>query len=322
MKNFVYIGPLSLGEATSALEEKDSQAIAGGTDLLTVMKLKIKSPARLINLKSVPGISEITRSDGEGLLIGALATLDSIGRDSVIHNYYPVIQQAATSAASPQLRNRGTAGGNLCQEPRCPYYRSQLHCWIKGGERCFARDGENSRHAIFSGGPCFTVFPSDLAPALISYGAEITLAGPGGERRLLLEDFYRRPAADSRRFTSLLSGEIVTGIKLPAPCPGWRGRYLKAAERKVWSFALVSLAVNLDLNGDKVQDARLTAGGVAPMPWRLESAESALRGQALDDTVIEKAAEAAVSGAKPLAKNGFKIPLLKGLVKEALNSLK
>jgi xanthine dehydrogenase YagS FAD-binding subunit len=321
MKSFEHVNATSAASAVSLLTANGtSRLMAGGTDLLTQIKLGIIEPDRLVNLKTIPGLNSITSGKG-GLRIGALATLDSIGSNKAVRNSYSALVQAIEVAASPQLRNSGTIGGNMAQGSRCWYYRGQFRCWLKGGDVCQAKDGENSHHAIFGGGPCYTVHPSDLAPALIALGAEVNIVGSKGERTIPLEDLFQLPHEGSRQLTILEPQEIITGVRVPVPPSGSKGIYLKAMERKVWAFALVSVAVQLVMDGDMVRDTRVALGGVAPRPWRLPQTEKALHNQHKTQAVISEAAELATNGAQPIGHNRYKIALVKAMVKQALSSI-
>jgi xanthine dehydrogenase YagS FAD-binding subunit len=321
MKTFEHVNATSVAAAVNLLSpDGQSRPIAGGTDLLTQMKLRIVEPNRLVNLKTIPRLNSITSGES-GLKIGALVTLDTIGSNKVVRDKYPALVQAIEVAASPQLRNSGTIGGNLAQGSRCWYYRGQLHCWLKGGKVCYAKEGENSHHAIFGGGPCYTVHPSDPALALVALGAEASIIGPKGERIIPLEDLFQMPQQGSRQLTTLEPQEIITGILVPTPAPGSKGIYLKAMERKVWAFALVSVAVQLVMDGDTVRYARVVLGGVAPKPWRLPQIEKALHNQHKSPAVISEAAKLAATGAQPIGYNRYKIALVKAMVTEALSSI-
>jgi xanthine dehydrogenase YagS FAD-binding subunit len=320
MNNFEHVNALSKDEAVKLLGERDNLLIAGGTDLLTRMKLGLESPARLINLKTIPGLDKIT-FDRTGLNIGALATLGSIGCNKTVRELYPALLKAIEVTASPQLRNSGTIGGNLAQGPRCWYYRGQFHCWLKQGEVCFARDGENRYHAIFGGGPCYMVHPSDAAPALIALGAAVSIYGRHGERTIPLEELFHIPSERSRRLIILEPDEIITGVHVPVPLPGSLGTYVKAMERKAWAFALASVTAQLVIASDAVSDIRIVLGGVATRPWRLLQVEDALRNNKLGPELISRAADLAVEGARPLAHNGYKIAMFKGIITEALTKI-
>ncbi len=223
--------------------------------------------------------------------------------------------------ASPQLRNQGTIGGNLCQRPRCWYYRGDYACTRKGGDMCYALGGENQYHAIFGGGACVIVHPSDTAPALIALDAKVRLIGPKGARVIPLEQFYVLPEKDATRETVLEPGEMVLGVLVPATAPGQKSGYRKVRARGSWDFAMAGLAHAVTLKAGKIADARLVLSGVAPAPWRLPAVEKLLIGQKLDPTLIARAADAAIAGAKPLEHNGYKVPLVHGLIEEVLGGI-
>jgi len=321
MNNFEHADATTIADAISLLASNGSSVpIAGGTDLLTQIKLGLIKPGRLVNLKTIPGLDLITVVNN-GLNIGALANLDTIANNSVVRVQYPVLIKAIEVTASPQLRNSGTVGGNLAQGPRCWYYRGQFQCWMKGGERCYARNGENSHHAIFGNGRCNQVHPSDLAPVLIALGAEINIEGIRGRRTIPLSDLFQIPHEGSRQLTILDPGEIITMIHLPTPVSGSRSTYFKAMERKVWSFALASVAVQLVIEDGVIRNPVIVLGGVAPKPWRLPKSEESLRNQTINREVITAAAETAVEGAQPLNANHYKIPLVKGILTEVLSDI-
>jgi xanthine dehydrogenase YagS FAD-binding subunit len=324
MRPFEYSSPASVDEALAQLGQAngESRPLAGGTDLITLMKADIAAPARLINIKQLGEIPRGVAEQAGGVAIGALTTLSEIEQHPLLAERYPALAEAAAVAATPQLRNMATLGGNLLQRPRCWYFRSShFDCWLKGGEECPARDGENQYHALFGGGPCYAAHPSDLAPALLAYGAGVRLRGPGGERVLPLEAFFALPSGDRRVETALGEDELVLSIQLPSLPEGTRSTYLKAMNRKAWAFALVSVAAVLRLDGRTVADARLVLGGVAPIPWRLQAAEQALVGSAADEASFARAAEIALADAQTLAHNGYKLPLAKTLIRRALSGL-
>ncbi|MDQ3656311.1 MAG: xanthine dehydrogenase family protein subunit M [Chloroflexota bacterium] len=322
MRPFDYVRPASMDEAISLLgDDGQSRLLAGGTDLLTLMKHEITTPERLIDIKRLPQLDGRIEPSGDGLRIGALATLTQIEDDPFITGTYAALSQAAGLAATPQLRNMATIGGNLLQRPRCWYYRSEhVNCWLKGGNDCPARDGENQQHALFGESPCVAVHPSDLATALLALGASVELTGSGGSRTVTLDEFFVLPE-DGRRTENVLGeSEIVTAIALPAAPSTMRSTYLKAMDRKVWAFALVGAGVRLVVENGVIADARLALGGVAPIPWRAQRAESVLIGSQPGSELFDRAAQLAVEGAIPLAHNGYKVPLLKSLVRNALQS--
>ncbi len=242
------------------------------------------------------------------MTLGALTTLSEIEKSELLQARFPALAEAAALAATPQLRNMATIGGNLLQRPRCWYFRSPLfHCWLKGGDECPARDGENQLHAIFDVSPCVAVHPSDPAPALLAYGAEVRLRGPQGERTLPLADFYAPPEEERRQETVLGDDELLLSLHLPAQPEGTRSIYLKAMERKVWAFALVSVAAVVQVGEGRIERASLVLGGVAPIPWRLREAERLLIGERASDELFARAADIALAEAEPLAHNAYKV---------------
>ncbi|MBI1729572.1 xanthine dehydrogenase family protein subunit M [Candidatus Acetothermia bacterium] len=321
MKNFEYVSAPNLASAITQLQGSNSKALAGGTDLLTEMKERIKTPDRLVNLKSIHEMQGV-RDDKDKLWIGALTTLSEIESHRFIAERYPILAQAAYLTASHQLRNAGTLGGNLCQSVRCWYYRHpDLTCWLKGGETCYAQEGINRHHAILGNAPCIAVQPSDLAPALIALDAVVRLKGDEVDGDLSLDEFFVLPDEGLRQRTVLGKSDLVVGVSIPKPAASSRGIYLKSMEREDWSFALVSVAVQLNFAGSKVGTARIVLGGVAGKPWRAKSAEAVIQGKVLNDSLAEEAGAAAVAGASPFEHNGYKVVLAKNLVKRALLEL-
>lgn len=322
MHNFQYVAASDSREAIALLRKPRTEALAGGTDLLGELKNRIKSPERIVNISTLGEWGKIRTDRGKGLRIGSVVHLSEAEHHPLILEKFPILAQSVSLAATPQLRNMGTVGGNLCQRPRCWYYRSPLFpCWLKGGSKCFALNGENRFHAILGRGLCQSVHPSDLAPALISLKARVKILGPRKERELPLEELYTIPAQNHRQTTILKPGELITEIQMSAPAEGSRGVYLKAMERKAWSFALVSLAAQLRFENDSIAEARLVLGGVAPIPWRAREAEEILRSQKISEELGLQAGEAAVSGARPLRDNAYKVQLVQALVRKALTTL-
>lgn len=322
MRPFEHVNAPDIKTAIALLSEPATEALAGGTDLLGELKARLRSPKRLVNLKTLSKLGEISYSPRAGLKIGALVTLSQIERHRVIRERFSILAQAAASAATPQLRTMGTVGGNLCQKPRCWYYRNRLFpCWLKGGEKCFAEEGENKYHAILGADRCHAVHPSDLAPALIALDASVRVVGPDLDGEISLEELYTKPTASRRQMTILGPGELIAEVHVPTPKEGARGVYLKAMERGSWSFALVSVAAQLCCEGEHIADARLVLGGVAAIPWRAKDSERILLGQKFSEELAERAAAAAVAGAQPLRENEYKVPLAQGLVKRALGLL-
>jgi xanthine dehydrogenase YagS FAD-binding subunit len=330
MQPFEHINAQTLAEAVSLLTAEDAgdaRPIAGGTDLLTTLKAGLHAPDRLVNLKTVPHLDGVMEYAGS-VHLGPLVTLDTLEREPLVREQFRALAEAAGLAASPQLRNMGTVGGNLAQETRCWYYRGPFNCWLKGGDTCYARGGANSHHAIFTDdSPCVSVHPSDPATALLALGADIVIEGASGQRTVPIEAFFTLPRPERRRLTALEPGDLIAGITIP-PWPAGRtaSTYLKAMDRALWSFALVGVAVCVTWaagDGERrvVEEVRIALGSVAPIPRRAGAAEQVLRGQAITPERAAAAGQAAFAGARPLAENGYKLRLVSGLVERALLSL-
>ncbi len=326
MRPFEYASPTRIDGVLPQLgRDGEVRPLAGGTDLITLMKADVAAPMRLLDIKRLEEMSSRIEETGDGLTLGALTTLSDIERSPLLQQRYSALAEAAAVAATPQLRNMATLGGNLLQRPRCWYFRSpRFHCWLKGGERCDARDGENQLHALFGGGPCYAVHPSDIAPALLALDAEVRLRGRTGERTLPVGEFFVLPAADRRIETAIRADELITAVRLPPPPENVRSTYLKAMDRKIWAFALVGVAAALRMGGPdgrRIEDARLVLSGVAPIPWRAQRAESLLIGNEADVELFARAADTALQGAEPLNNNHYKAPLARSLVRRALSDL-
>jgi len=319
MKKFEHADAPDVETAVALLHQKPGgAAIAGGTDLLTEMKRRIRTPDRLVNLKSISRMRRI-HPEEEALCIGALTTIAQIEKDPLIGRHAPMLAQAAAQVGSPQIRNSGTLGGNLCQNVRCGYYRHpDVRCWLKGGDACFARKGVNRHHAVFGKSPCVAVNPSNLAPALIALDARLWIAGAEGSKQIPVEALYRLPETDRRRQTILKESDLIVDIRIPLPSHPSVGTYLKVMERATWSFALVSAAVRIVWGEDRVKQARIVLGGVAGRPWRVQAAEALLDGKRIDEPLARRVSEAAVMHAVPLEWNIYKLSMVKNLVKRAL----
>ena len=320
MEKFSYINATSLEQVTSLLSESawgEVMLIAGGTDLLGEIKEYVETPKTLVNLKTLPGMDGIN-ADASGLKIGALATIDDIARHPTIQHHYTVLAQAAASVATPQIRNVGTLGGNLCQRPRCWYYRDEtINCLKKGGDTCYAVDGLSKYHAILGGDPVYIVHPSDLAPALIALGASVKIVGPEGEKTISLEEFFTLPATNPFRENVLEPNEIIVEIEVPAAKPNTKSCYLKAREKGAPDFALSSVAGVFEMDGKTCKTASIVLGGVAPAPWRSKEAEVALTGKMIDESVSTQAGADAVKDAQPLNDNAYKVTLTQNLISRA-----
>ncbi len=301
---------------------KGGTALAGGTDLLGLMKDGVASPDRLVDLAALDVLRGWSREQGKGLRIGALTPLVELETSAALARILPILGVAMREAATVQLRTMGTVGGNLLQRNRCAYFRDAgAPCWLKGGTRCFAVDGDSRHHAILGARECHMVSPSDLAPALIAYDAEIELRGPRRSRRIALADLYLAPRGRERREHTLKAGELITAVRIGERALGRRGTYLKALDRKAWSFALVSVAAAARIRDGKASDVRIVLGGVAPVPWRVPEAERALEGRALDDAACADASDLLLAGAQPLRDNAYKLTLARALVRRALRGL-
>jgi xanthine dehydrogenase YagS FAD-binding subunit len=284
------------------------------------MKDYTSRPARVVNLKRIRGLNNLSLN-ARGLTIGALVTLTELEEHAGVRKSFPGLVEAAHSIATPQIRNLGTVGGNLCQRPRCWYFRlEEVNCLKKGGSECYAANGENKYNAIIGGGPSYIVHPSDLAPMLLALGASVTVVGSSGKRVIPLDKFFTLPSEGNiRRENVLKNEEIITEIFVPASPLAVNSTYLKFKERESLDFALASAAVAVRLAPDhSVRDARIVLGGVAPIPWRVPAAEKFLTGKNLKPEVLAEAAKLALADAKPLEKNAYKVPLAQTLVRRAL----
>lgn len=326
MKSFEWTNPATINEAVTLLStgtggdmDEAPRPIAGGQDILTTMKDYSTRPTRLVNLKNIRGLNRLSL-DSKGLTIGALITLTELEEHQPTRRNMPGLVEAAHSIASPQIRNLGTVGGNLCQRPRCWYFRlEEVNCLKKGGSECYAATGENKYNAIFGGGPSFIVHPSDLAPMFVALGARLTVVGPSGKRVIPIDKFFTMPSEGSiRRENVLKNDEIITEIFVPASPFGAHSTYLKFKERESLDFAMASVAVALQMKSGTVSDARIVLGGVAPIPWRVPEAEKFVTGKTLSKEVLEQAGKIALQGATPLEKNAYKVPLTQTLVRRAL----
>jgi len=321
MPDFTYLEVKSLKEAIGQLSSKGAKVHAGGTDLLGCLREDILSAEKLISIRQLKALRGISQASDGGLRIGALTTIAEIETHKTIQERYSALARAASEVGSPQLRNQGTIGGNLCQKPRCWYYRGEFHCLRKGGDTCYAYQGENQFHCIFGGNMCYIVHPSDTAPALAAFEATVRVSGPGGVRSVPIARFHVPPSENVQKETILKSNEIVTEILLPPPAKGLRSSYRKVRARRSWDFALASVALALQFDGEKIAKARVVLGGAAPIPWRSKEVEEAITGRGLDTETITRAAAAAIKNAQPLKYNGYKIPLFRGMIEEELTAI-
>lgn len=319
MRPFEHSSVSSATEAVTALSGAPSAAvIAGGAELLSLMKANLAAPTRIIDLKPARDLRGIAIAADGSVRIGALTTLAEIERDGALAERAPILRESVRDAATPQLRNMATVGGNLMQRNRCWYFRGPYQCWQKGGEQCFARDGQNKYHAIFDDSPCVAVHPSDLAPALLALDARVHIVGPHGERAMSIDALLQPPTADRRRETTLASDDVITAVSIPADNLSGGGAYLKIMDRQAWAYALVSAAAQVAMRDGKVESARVVLGGVSNTPRRLLDVERALVGQTLTADIAAQAAQHAVSGATPLAHNAYKLQLARELTRRAI----
>ncbi|HYA06975.1 MAG TPA: FAD binding domain-containing protein [Xanthobacteraceae bacterium] len=307
--------------APEAMEQGDTAIVkASGIDLIDLLKEGLLKPAKIISLSKVPGLDQVAEENDGSLKIGPMMTLAALADHPLVRQRYPALADALRGSASPQIRNVATVGGNLLQRPRCWYFRSQAYrCLRKGGGHCFAISGENQYHGIFNNMPCAIVHPSTAATVLVALGATIELSGPdGAARRILLENFFVLPDRDLQRENDLQPREILTAIRLPKPAANLRMAHLKQGEKDSFDWPLADVAVVLDLDSGVCKRASIVLGAAAPAPHRAKAAEAAILGQRIDENVAAAAARAALTGATPLSKNGYKLPLFEALVRRAI----
>ena len=316
MKAFAYVNPANERDAIAALSTERGRVLpmAGGMDLLGLMKDYIVSPERVVNLKNLD--ATIAASDN-GLRIGAAVKLVDLAEHAAARRMFPALISAAEEVGTPQIRNMGTVGGNIMQRPRCWYFRNEeFNCLKKGGSRCFAVEGENQHHAIFGDGPCHIVHPSSLAVPVIAYGGRFRVVGPNGAREIDAGEFFQLPNVNLYGETVLQPNELLTHVILPAP--GQKSAVYEVRFKQAHDWPLAMAAVNLTMEGTTVRGARIVIGAVAPVPWRVQAAERALVGKTITEASAADAAAIAVAGAKPLSGNAYKIQIAKTAVKRAL----
>ena len=319
MNPFQWSEPRTLAEAFDLLTP-NAVAKAGGVDLMDRMKEHLLEPGRLVNLKNVPGLDRVEDRGAEGVRIGPLVTLARLAEDPVVRTRGRALADAAAHAATPQIRNMATAGGNLVQRPRCWYFRSeQFPCLRKGGTTCFARDGENEYHAVFANDVCCAVHPSSLATALIALDARVELSSARGVRIAPVEAFFIPARELRKRDTVLETDELITDIVLPAAAPGATSAYVKQAQKESYDWPLVEAAVHVErAPGGACTRASVILGAVAPNPWRARASEAVLVGRAIDEASARDVGKAALQGATPLRDNAYKLSLLEVAVRRAV----
>ncbi|HEX9036791.1 MAG TPA: FAD binding domain-containing protein [Ktedonobacterales bacterium] len=320
MRAFDHVSVDTVQAAVSALADAGgpSALIAGGADLLSLMKAGIASPTTLIDLKSARALRGIELHDSGAVRLGALTTLADIERDEALAERLPVLRAAVLDAATPQIRNVATVGGNVMQRTRCWYFRGPYTCWQKGGATCYARGGQNKYHAIFELSPCVSAHPSDLAPALLALDAVVETQGTGGSRHIALGEFFQPPEEGRRVETTLLPAEVITAIEIPPQPQGARAMYLKMMDRRAWAYALTSAAAQLALTDGVVTHARVVLGAVANIPYRAKAVEAHLTGKPFTPELAKEAAALAIQDARPLTHNEYKVTLAQELTRRAL----
>jgi xanthine dehydrogenase YagS FAD-binding subunit len=323
MKPFEWTEPRSVREAVAQLGP-GAVPKAGGVELMDLLKEQLVAPTRLVNLRTVPGLDAVTDRGPEGMRVGPMVTLARLAEDAGVRARYRALADAAAHAATPQIRNMATVGGNLLQRPRCWYFRSeQFPCRRKGGAKCFAMEGENEYHAVFAHAACCAVHPSSLATALLALGAAVELTGPRGTRAVPLDQLFAPPEAPSVRDTVKEDDEVLTDVVLPAPPPGAASAYVKEAQKASYDWPLVEVAVRVERGGGGGAGAPCTRasvvlGAVAPVPWRARAAEAALTGRPTDEASARDAGKAALQGASPLRDNAYKLALIEVAVRRAV----
>jgi len=317
MRAFEYTSPTTRQQAVELLSG-EAAVLAGGTDLLSLMKDDVVTPKRVVNIKDIRELNGVHYGP-RGMQIGALTSLGDLADHPLVKQHYPAFADALLEAASQQIRNMATIGGNICQRPRCWYFRSGFGLTPKTPEgKSLVEAGDNRYHAILGNdGPALFVSPSSIVPAMIAYEARIRIAGPKGSRELALEKLFKTPQAEDEREHDLQANEIVTDIFLPPPSAGRYAHY-EVRQKESFDWPLALAAVALHMNGNTVRSARVVMGYVAPVPWVSEEAAQALVGKSVTEETAKAAGDAAVSKAKPLSHNGYKVQLARVAVKRAI----
>jgi len=308
--------------ALTARYGSDAWVLAGGLDSFDWLKDRIKRPPYVIDLSQIKELRGVKSVDG-GLEIGAMTTLTEVVRDPVVRSKFSLLSEGAELAASPQIRNQGTIGGNVSQDTRCWYYRSGWKCYRAGGNICFADTPTaiNREHAIFGANRCVAVNPSDTAPALIALDAKMVIRSTKGERVVDAENYFIGPGTDITRMTVLKPGELLTTIRIPSSWAGAHFYFEKIRDRQVWDFPIVNIASAAVFTGDRIDRIRIAMNGLAAHPLRLNNVEDAITGKPRNEETADMAGKLAIQGAEPLRYNGFKVPLMRNLVKRAIRGV-
>src|SRR5262249_7255235 len=316
------VQPTTVEDTVALLEQydKDAWVLAGGLDTFDWFKDRNKRRQVVVDLSGVDALRGVKKAADGGLEIGAATTLTDVANDASVKESFRLLSQAAALVASPQIRNQGTLGGNVSQDTRCWYYRSGWTCYRAGGNICYADTPTaiNREHAIFDTNRCVAVNPSDTAPALIALDAQMVIRSSGREHVVNAEDYFIGPSVDITRMTVLRPGELLTAIRIPATWAGAEFYFEKIRERQVWDFPLVNIAAALKVSGGMIQGSRIVVNAVAAHPMRLKSVEDAIAGKPRNEETGAMAGDLAVRGARPLAHNGYKVPLVRNLVKRAI----
>jgi xanthine dehydrogenase YagS FAD-binding subunit len=322
MPVFELFQPTTVEDTVALLDQydKDAWVLAGGLDTFDWFKDRNKRRQVVVDLSGVQDLRGVKKAADGGLEIGAATTLTDLANHALVKESYALLSQAAALVASPQIRNQGTLGGNVSQDTRCWYYRSGWTCYRAGGNICYADTPSaiNREHAIFDANRCVAVNPSDTAPALIALDAQMVIRSSGGERVVNAENYFIGPSTDIMRMTVLRPGELLTAIRVPATWANAEFYFEKVRERLVWDFPLVNVASALKVSGGMIQGSRIVVNAVAAHPMRLTTVENAIAGKPRNEETASMAGDLAVQGARPLAHNGYKIPLVRNLVKRAI----
>ncbi|HKS29354.1 MAG TPA: FAD binding domain-containing protein [Pyrinomonadaceae bacterium] len=317
MNRFEWTDAATVREAVAQLNGR-AVVKAGGVDLLDRLKEGLEAPERLVNIRNIRGLDRIAESRS-GLSIGPLVTLARLSEDKLLLERYRAVAQAAGRAATPQIRNMATVGGNLLQRPRCWYFRQEeFHCRRKGGERCFALDGENQYHAVFDNQLCAIVHPSALAVPLMAMGASVVLTGRNGTREVELERFFLKPEQNILRENVIAPDELITEVRVPPLAPATRSFYIKQGEKESFDWPVADVAVVMQTKGNVCQKASIVMGAAAPVPWRAGAAEKLLTGRVINEQSAREAARLSVQGATPLAQNAYKLAIFEAIVRRAI----
>ena len=321
MPAFELVQPTSVDDAVALLDQHgtDAWVFAGGLDSLDWFKDRVKTPKVVVSLSAIDELKEI-RSNQDGLEIGAMTTLIDVINHPEVRSGYPILANAARAAASTQIRNQGTIGGNVSQDTRCWYYRDGWTCYRAGGNICYASPptAMNREHCILGGSRCVAVNPSDTAPVFVALDAKMVIRRGTSERVVDAEDFFIGPAVDITRMTVLEPGDLLTSIRVPSTWAGSRLYYEKIRDRGSWDFPLANIASAMADSGGVIERARVVVNGVAPYPVRLREVEDSLSGQSISENLAETVGQIAIRGVEPLTHNGFKVSLMKNLVKRAV----